>query len=246
MTRIILTGAKGRMGTAVRTCIRSYSDLELVAEIDLGDDLAAHITRGDVVVDFSVHTATVPILECCAAHGKPAVVGTTGHSEAERKRIKELTQRIPVVLAPNFSAGVNALFWLVRKAAEILGPDFDLEIVEMHHRLKKDAPSGTAKALAEILAETRGLNLEAAARHGRVGIVGERPKAEIGIHAVRGGDIVGTHTVIFAGNGERLELTHHATSRDTFAHGALRAARWVIGKSPGLYDMRDVLGLRSA
>ncbi len=246
MLRIVLTGAKGRMGTTVRACVRSYSDIELVGEVDLGDDLAAHITKADVVVDFSVHTATVPILECCAAHGKPAVVGTTGHSESEKASINTVARRIPIVLAPNFSVGVNALFWLVRKAAEILGPEFDIEIVEMHHRLKKDAPSGTAKALAEILAQVHGLDLTTAARHGRAGITGERSRAEIGIHAVRAGDIVGTHTVILAGSGEWIELTHHATSRETFAHGALRAARWIVGKPPGLYDMSDVLGLKSA
>jgi len=244
MTKIVLTGAKGRMGATVRACVNSYSDIELVGEVDLGDALSAHIGKADVVVDFSAHTATIGILECCAAHRKAAVIGTTGHSEAERAQIATFACQIPVVFAPNFSVGVNTLFWLTRKAAEILGPEFDIEIIEMHHRLKKDAPSGTAKALAEILADVRGLDLKDAARHGRAGIVGERTKTEIGIHAVRGGDIVGTHTVLFAGSGERLELTHHATSRETFAHGALRAARWVVGKSPGLYDMLDVLGLR--
>lgn len=244
MTKIVLTGAKGRMGATVRACVKSYSDIELVGEVDLGDELSAHIGKADVIVDFSVHTATIGILECCAAHRKAAVIGTTGHSEAEKAQITTFARQIPIVFAPNFSVGVNTLFWLTRKAAEILGPEFDLEIIEMHHRLKKDAPSGTAKALAEILASVRGLDLKDAARHGRTGIVGERTKTEIGIHAVRGGDIVGTHTVLFAGSGERLELTHHATSRETFAHGALRAARWVAGKSPGLYDMLDVLGLR--
>lgn len=244
MIKIVLTGAKGRMGKTVRSCVQSYSDIALVGEVDLGDELAAHITKADVVVDFSVPGYTVQILQCCAEHQKAAVIGTTGHSETEKKRIATFAAHVPVVLAPNFSAGVNTLFWLTRKAAEILGPEFDLEIIEMHHRFKKDAPSGTAKALAEIVAQVRDLNLSDAARYGRSGIVGERPKGEIGIHAVRGGDIVGTHTVIFAGIGERLELTHHATSRETFAHGALRAARWVVGKPPGLYDMLDVLGLK--
>ncbi|MBU6411194.1 MAG: 4-hydroxy-tetrahydrodipicolinate reductase, partial [Verrucomicrobia bacterium] len=138
---------------------------------------------------------------------------------------------------------VNALFWLTRKAAEILGPDFDLEIVEMHHRMKKDAPSGTARTLAEILAATRRQSLEKVARHGRSGMA-ERAPGEIGIHALRGGDVVGDHTVIFANAGERLELTHRASSRDAFANGALRAAVWVAGQKPGLYDMQDVLGLR--
>ena len=139
---------------------------------------------------------------------------------------------------------MNALFWLARKAAEILGPGFDLEIVEMHHRLKRDAPSGTARTLAEILAEVRHQQLEQVLRHGRAGIVGQRPAEEIGLHSVRGGDVVGDHTVIFAGLGERVELTHRASSRETFANGALRAAQWVVRQPPGLYDMRQVLGLK--
>jgi 4-hydroxy-tetrahydrodipicolinate reductase len=154
-----------------------------------------------------------------------------------------LAAHIPMVWSANYSTGVNALFWLTRNAAEILGPGFDVEIVEMHHRLKKDAPSGTAATLARILAEARRQPLEQAARHGRHGLVGERTPEEIGIHSMRGGDVVGDHTVIFAAAGERLELTHKASSRDTFALGALRAAQWVAGKKPGLYDMQDVLGL---
>ena len=197
-----------------------------------------------MVIDFSAHTATADIAGLCAQHKKPIVIGTTGHSETEKSQITGFKSKIPMVWASNFSTGVNTLFWLTRKAAEILGPDFDLEIVEMHHRLKKDAPSGTAKSLAEILAAVRKLQLEKAARHGRVGIVGERTAAEIGIHSIRGGDVVGDHTVIFANAGERLELTHKASSRDTFANGALRAALWVVKQKPGLYDMQDVLGLK--
>ena len=149
-----------------------------------------------------------------------------------------------MVWASNYSTGVNTLFWLTRKAAEILGPGFDLEVVEMHHRLKKDAPSGTATTLLEILADVRKLQLKDALRHGREGILGERSNDEIGIHAIRGGDVVGDHTVIFAANGERVELTHKASSRETFANGALRAAQWVVKQKPGLYDMQDVLGLK--
>jgi 4-hydroxy-tetrahydrodipicolinate reductase len=149
-----------------------------------------------------------------------------------------------MVLSSNFSTGVNTLFWLTRKAAEILGPEFDLEVVEMHHRLKRDAPSGTARTLAEILAEVRKQQLERVVRHGREGIVGERTSSEIGMHAVRGGDVVGDHTVIFAGLGERVELSHKASSRETFANGALLAAQWVANRKPGLYDMQDVLGLK--
>jgi 4-hydroxy-tetrahydrodipicolinate reductase len=184
------------------------------------------------------------VAELCAKHRKALVIGTTGHTDTGTFEVRLLKAQIPIVWASNFSTGVNTLFWLTRKAAEILGPDFDLEIIEMHHRLKKDAPSGTAKTLAEILAGVRKLNLEKAARHGRAGIVGERTPMEIGIHSVRGGDVVGDHTVIFANTGERLELTHKASSRDTFANGALRAALWVVKQKPGVYDMQDVLGLK--
>jgi 4-hydroxy-tetrahydrodipicolinate reductase len=186
----------------------------------------------------------VAVAEACAAAGKILVIGTTGHNDADRARISEISKKIPVVFAPNFSVGVNTLFWLTRKATEILGPDFDLEVVEMHHRLKKDSPSGTARRLAEILAEVRELDYDKNVMHGREGMVGERQKTEIGMHAVRGGDVVGDHTVIYANVGERVELTHKASSRDTFAKGALRAARWAQGQKPGLYDMQDVLGLK--
>ncbi|HSH15382.1 MAG TPA: 4-hydroxy-tetrahydrodipicolinate reductase, partial [Verrucomicrobiae bacterium] len=152
--------------------------------------------------------------------------------------------QVPTVWASNYSTGVNTLFWLTRKAAEILGPSFDLEVVEMHHRLKKDAPSGTATTLAEILAEVRKAQLAEVIRHGRHGIVGERTDEEIGMHSLRGGDVVGDHTVVFAANGERVELTHKASSRETFANGALRAAQWLKGKPAGLYSMQDVLGLK--
>lgn len=244
MTRIIITGAKGRMGQALIACAKNFRELEVVAAINRGDDLAAVIAKSDVVIDFSSHGATPGIVKLCAKNKKAIVIGTTGFSEAEKSRITHHASNIPLVLASNFSTGVNTLFWLTRKAAEILGTDFDLEVVEMHHRLKKDAPSGTAKSLAEILAAVRKQQLEKVARHGRVGIVGERTAAEIGIHSIRGGDVVGDHTVIFANNGERVELTHKASSRDTFANGALRAALWVVKQKPGLYDMQDVLGLK--
>ena len=244
MTKIIITGAKGRMGRALIACAPNFRELEIVGQIDVGDDLGAVIARGDVVVDFSSQTATVGVADLCAKHQKALVIGTTGHTDTNTFEVRLRKAQIPIVWASNFSTGVNTLFWLTRKAAEILGPDFDLEIVEMHHRLKKDAPSGTAKTLAEILAGVRKLQIEKAARHGRAGIVGERTPTEIGIHSVRGGDVVGDHTVIFANTGERLELTHKASSRDTFANGALRAALWVVKQKPGLYDMQDVLGLK--
>jgi 4-hydroxy-tetrahydrodipicolinate reductase len=244
MTKVIITGSKGRMGKMLLGCAPHHRELEVVGQIDQGDDLAAVITKCDVVIDFSSHAATPGIAELCAKHSKALVVGTTGHDDAEKSRITPHASRIPMVLSSNYSTGVNTLFWLTRKATEILGPGYDLEVVEMHHRLKKDAPSGTAKSLAEILASVRKQQLAKVARHGREGIVGERTAEEIGIHSVRGGDVVGDHTVIFATNGERVELTHKASSRDTFANGALRAAHWVVQQKPGLYDMQDVLGLK--
>jgi len=244
MTKIIITGSKGRMGQALVSCAKNFRELEVTGQIDQGDDLRSVLAGGDVVIDFSLHAATPGIVELCAKHNKAVVIGTTGHSESEQSAIRNLKSAIPMVWASNFSTGVNTLFWLTRKAAEILGPAYDLEIIEMHHRLKRDAPSGTAKTLAEILAGARKLQLDKAARHGRAGITGERKPDEIGIHSIRGGDVVGDHTVVFAANGERLELTHKASSRDTFANGALRAALWVVKQKPGLYTMQDVLGLK--
>ena len=243
MTKIIITGSKGRMGRTLIACASGLPECQVVGQVDQGDDLRSVIEQGDVVVDFSSHSATLDIVALCAEHKKALVIGTTGHSDEGKSQIAEFKSRVPIVLSSNFSTGVNTLFWLTRKAAEILGPGFDLEIIEMHHRLKRDAPSGTAKTLAAILAQVRKQQLENVVRHGRAGIVGERTAQEIGVHSVRGGDIVGDHTVVFAGVGERLELTHKASSRETFANGALRAAQWVVKQPPGLYDMLDVLGL---
>jgi 4-hydroxy-tetrahydrodipicolinate reductase len=244
MTNIIITGSKGRMGRTLVSCATHFPELRVVAQIDQGDDLRTVIGQGDVVVDFSSHTATPGIAAVCAEYKRAMVIGTTGHSDEDRTQITRFSAQVPMVLSSNYSTGVNALFWLTRKAAEILGPGFDLEVVEMHHRLKRDAPSGTAKTLAEILAAVRKQQLEKVARHGRLGIVGERTVEEIGVHSIRGGDVVGDHTVIFAGAGERVELAHKASSRETFANGALRAAAWVVQQKPGLYDMQDVLGLK--
>jgi len=232
------------MGRVLLACVPQHSELQVVGQIDQGDDLRAVLSRGDVVVDFSSHQVTPVIAVVCAEHKKAMVIGTTGHSNEDRSQITQFSDRIPMVISSNFSTGVNTLFWLTRKAAEILGPSFDLEIVEMHHRLKRDAPSGTARTLAEILAAVRKQQLEKVVRHGRSGIVGERTATEIGVHSIRGGDVVGDHTVIFAQAGERVELTHKASSRETFANGALRAAEWVVKQKPGLYDMQDVLGLK--
>jgi 4-hydroxy-tetrahydrodipicolinate reductase len=244
MTKIIIAGAKGRMGQALLRCAEKIPGLTVSGQIDMGEDLGRVIEDGDVVLDFTFHEATVPFARLCAAKQKAIVVGTTGHTDAERRELTALARQVPMVWSANYSTGVNVLFWLTRRAAEILGPTYDLEIIETHHRLKKDAPSGTARTLAEILAGVRRQQLKEILRHGRVGLVGERTSAEIGMHSIRGGDVVGDHTVLFATNGERMELTHKASSRDTFAAGALRAAQWVAGKAPGLYDMQDVLGLK--
>jgi 4-hydroxy-tetrahydrodipicolinate reductase len=242
--RIILHGARGRMGRAILNVVGQHPGVTIGAEVDQGDDLAAALECGDVLVDFSVPAATERMLALCAARGVPVVLGTTGHEEEGRRKIRETAAVIPIVWASNFSTGVNLLFWLTERAAEILGSGYDVEIVEMHHRHKQDAPSGTARTLAEILAAVRRAQWDRDIRYGRQGLVGPRRPEEIGVHAVRGGDVVGDHTVIFAAPGERVELVHRASSRETFAHGALRAARWIKGRPAGLYDMRDVLGLR--
>jgi 4-hydroxy-tetrahydrodipicolinate reductase len=244
MTKIIINGFKGRMGQSLLSCAAAMPSVQIVGQVDQGDDLGAIISSCDAVIEFSFHNVTAGVVELCAKHGKALVIGTTGHNDAEKSQISNFKSQIPIVWASNYSTGVNTLFWLTRKAAEILGPSFDLEVVEMHHRLKKDAPSGTATTLLEILGDVRKLQLKEALRHGREGITGERTNSEIGIHAIRGGDVVGDHTVIFAANGERVELTHKASSRETFANGALRAAQWLVGQKPGIYDMQDVLGLK--
>ena len=243
-TKILVTGCKGRMGQAVIRATDANPGTELGAAIDVGDSLDEALAISDVVVDFTSHHFSNELVAACLKHKKPFVMGTTGHTDSELATIRAAAQSLPVVLAPNFSVGVNTLFWLTRKATEILGPDFDLEVVEMHHRMKTDSPSGTARRLAEILAEARDLSYDRHVKHGRFGDVGARTKSEIGMHAVRGGDVVGDHTVVYANIGERVELTHKASSRDTFATGAVRAARWLVSQSTGIYDMQDVLGLK--
>ena len=243
MNRILVTGCKGRMGQAVIRLVEADANATVGAAIDLGDSLEDALAECDSVIDFSYHGFTTELVKAAAAAGKRLIIGTTGHTDEEIAEIRQAAESVPVVFAPNFSVGVNTLFWLTRKATEILGDGFDLEVVEMHHRMKKDSPSGTAKRLGEILAEVRKVSYENDTRHGRVGDVGERTDIEIGMHAVRGGDVVGDHTVIYAGAGERVELTHKASSRDTFAGGAVRAANWLVDKPAGLYDMEDVLGL---
>lgn len=241
--RVIINGAKGRMGHALRAAAAEFK-LPVVAAIDVGDDLAAVLPGADVIVDFSSHSATAQVIELAIAQRKALVIGTTGHSAEEKKHLLAQAAKVPTVWAGNFSVGVNLLFALTRRATQVLGTDYDTEVVEMHHRFKKDAPSGTAARILEIILEERKL-AASALRHGRSGITGERKPDEVGVHALRGGDVVGDHTVIYAALGERLELTHKASDRGIFARGALRAASWVATQKPGVYDMQDVLGLNS-
>jgi 4-hydroxy-tetrahydrodipicolinate reductase len=243
---VVIYGSKGRMGQALVRCTEDNSTLRLAGTIDAGEPLDG-IASCDAVIDFTHADATLPALLKCVELGKILVIGTTGHSNEVRSAISEASLKIPVIFSPNYSVGVNTLFWLTKKAAEILGNDYDAEVIEIHHRLKKDAPSGTARRLVEVLDEAYHLDYEKDTRHGRVGMTGERSRGEIGVHAVRGGDVVGDHTVMLASPGDRLELTHRASSRETFARGALRAALWardIKKNAPGLYDMQDVLGLR--
>ena len=242
--KILVTGCCGRMGEAVARCAGGDGEVSVAGKIDAGDDLLTALSACDAVVDFSHHSFTRELVTACRDHCKLLVIGTTGLTADTEAFIRETSKLLPIVFAPNYSVGVNTLFWLTRKATEILGADFDLEVVEMHHNKKIDSPSGTARRLAEILCEVEKLSYANDVRHGRFGNVGARSKREVGMHAVRGGDVVGDHTVIYAAQGERVELTHKASSRDTFANGAIRAAKWLRGQPNGLYDMQDVLGLR--
>jgi 4-hydroxy-tetrahydrodipicolinate reductase len=241
--RLVINGAKGRMGQALLAAAKDLN-LNMAAAVDAGDDLAVSAAKGDVIVDFSAHSATRAVIQVAAAQRKALVIGTTGHAAAEKKELLALAATVPTVWAGNFSVGVNLLFALTRRATAVLGADYDTEVVEMHHRFKKDAPSGTAARLLEIILEERKLEAAHALKHGRHGITGERQSSEVGVHALRGGDVVGDHTVIYAALGERVELTHKASDRQIFARGALRAAQWIVGRPAGVYDMQDVLGLK--
>ncbi len=243
MLPILITGISGRMGQAVLQSVEQTPGAVVAGTHDAGQDFAQALTSARSVIDFSHHSFTRELVSCAVESGVSLVIGTTGQTDEERDLIREASQSIPVVFASNFSVGVNALFWLTRRAARLLNEDFDVEVIEMHHRHKIDAPSGTARRLLEILCEEKGLSLEQDVAHGRNGITGARPAAQIGMHSLRGGDVVGDHTVMFAADGERVELTHKASSRLTFARGAVRAALWLQGRPNGLYDMEDVLGL---
>jgi len=221
--RVLLIGAAGRMGQTVLNLAQNDPKIEITAQCDLGDSIEPAMKNCDVAIDFSQADSIEEICRAALQHGKSLVIGTTGHSQQQRKTIEETAHSVPIILASNFSVGVNVLLWLTQKAAELLGADFNPEITETHHKMKKDAPSGTAKTLAEILKAVR--------------------NNEIPIQSIRQGDVVGEHTIIFNGPGESLELGHRAANRGIFAGGALRAAKWIVGKPPGLYSMQDVLGL---
>ncbi|MBR4172603.1 MAG: 4-hydroxy-tetrahydrodipicolinate reductase [Kiritimatiellae bacterium] len=258
--KLLILGAAGRMGQALMRCSTTLENCEVVAAVERPDlpligqpvkieGLSRPLTyttewskEADVVIDFSFHTGVPANLANAVANRQAYVLGTTGLSDEEKQAVLDATKTIPVVWSSNMSTGVNLLLELVKRSASILGTDYDIEITEVHHRLKKDAPSGTALMLAEAAAEGRQVKLEDVACYGRKGIVGERPVGEIGIHALRGGSVVGDHTVMFLADEERVEITHKASSRDTFAKGALRAAGWLQGKAPGLYNMKHVLG----
>ncbi|MFC7337081.1 4-hydroxy-tetrahydrodipicolinate reductase [Haloferula chungangensis] len=245
MINILVTGESGRMGQAIIAAIEANPDASLASTHDAGQDLTAAIAKADTAIDFTIHSFTRDVLDAALKSGTRLVIGTTGHTDEERAAIVEASKSIPIVWAANYSVGVNTLFWLTRKAAQVLKQEtFDIEVVEMHHRHKIDAPSGTARRLLEILNEETGTTYEDDIKHGRFGITGARTQREIGMHTLRGGDVVGDHTVMFAADGERVELTHKASSRMTFASGAVRAAVWLAEKPAGLYDMQDVLDLK--
>ncbi len=257
--RVLIVGARGRMGECVRAALARDPALRLTAALEapghpelgqtlehgvrLEDDARAALAACDVAIDFSQPASTLATLRLAAEAGKAYVTGTTGFSELERAELARLGQRIPLVHAPNFSVAVNVLAWLVREAVRHLGPGYDAEIVELHHAAKRDAPSGTALRLASAVAEGRGETQKAQLVLERAGETGARPPGAIGVQALRGGDNPGEHTVMLLGHGERLELTHRAQTRDHFAQGALRAARWLAGRPPGLYRFEQVLGL---
>ncbi len=241
--KIAIVGAAGRMGQMLVKLAQANPEISLSAQVDIAPGFDATWPAGtDAVIDFTFHAAVPANVEKAASEGAAYVIGTTGLTAEEQARVDACAAKIPVVQAANYSLGVNLLIDLVRQAAATLGPGYDIEITEMHHRHKKDAPSGTALMLAHAAAAGRGVRLDDVACYGREGIVGERPEGQIAIHALRGGSVVGDHTVMFAGDVERIELTHKAQGREAFAAGALRAALWAAGKKPGKYTMRDVLG----
>ncbi len=267
MVRIAVAGAAGRMGSRIVALSCEYEsvkltgaferkdhkdigkDIGLIAgigetSVPLSDNIEKVLAESDVVIDFTHVVPTLENLKAAAAKGKAMVIGTTGFTKEQVEEIRKLTKNIPCVMASNMSLGVNLLLKVLQDVARTLGDDYDIEIIEAHHRMKKDAPSGTAMKMAQVISQAVNRNLDEVGVYARKGMIGERTRKEIGIQTIRAGDIVGEHTVLFGGLGERIEITHKASSRDTFARGALKAAVWVSGKPAGLYDMQDVLGLK--
>jgi 4-hydroxy-tetrahydrodipicolinate reductase len=267
MIKIAVCGAAGRMGGRIIAAIHEAEGVELSGALEhpghpmvgmdagmtagvgtlhlkISEDLNAVVAGCDVLIDFTNPKVSLKNLEVCALKKKAIVIGSTGFTPEERALAAELAKDIPCVLAPNMSVGVNVCFKVLKDVAKILGDDFDVEVVELHHNKKKDAPSGTAVRMGEVVAEALGRDYNKVARCCREGIIGERTKEEIGMQTVRGGDIIGEHTVYFIGQGERVELSHRAMTRDMFSRGSVRAAKWIVGKAPGIYDMQDVLGLK--
>ena len=261
MIRAVVAGAAGKMGSRILAALRAESDFAVAGAFERADSeqvgravegtmVAGSIEQAlaggaDVLIDFTAPKASLSHARVCAEKGVAALIGTTGFSPEQKAELSAAARRIPLLLAPNMSVGVNVLFRLVADAARALGSAYEVEVVEMHHRMKRDAPSGTALRLAEVAAGALGVDPKSALVFERQGDTGARKSGTIGVQALRGGDVVGDHTVYFLADGERLELTHRATSRDNFARGAIRAARFLAGKKPGLYDMQDVLGFRT-
>ena len=267
MLNITVIGAAGKMGSRVITLAKDNEDINLVGAVenrahkgigqDIGDiiaigstgiklisDIRAVADKTDVCIDFSHPESTLQCIKALSDKPVPLIIGTTGLGKDGTEKIKSYAQKVPCVFAPNMSVGVNLLLRVLTDIAKVTGDDYDVEIIEAHHRLKKDAPSGTALKMAQVIASALNRNLDDSAVYSRKGLIGKRTQKEIGIQTIRAGDIVGEHTVIFGGLGERIEITHRASSRDTFARGALKAALWVSQQAPGLYDMQDVLGLK--
>ena len=262
--KIVIAGCCGKMGKRIAALSFKDKELEISAAVEsaghpdigknLGDiigldrlfvditgDLSSAVKGSDVIIDFTTPAATLSNLKIARDENIPIVIGTTGITDEELKVIESSSKRVPVLFSSNMSIGVNLIFNIAPEAALALGEDYDIEIVEAHHNRKKDSPSGTAKTLLQNIADARGAQLKNIAIYGRKGSTGERPKGQICVHAIRGGNIVGEHTVIFAGEDETIEITHRAASRDVFAKGAIRAAKYIADKSPGLYDMQDVI-----
>jgi len=263
--KAIVVGAAGKMGARIVHIIHETPSIKLYRAVErsdhpsVGKDIGEVVglgklgillegdlrkEGGDVVINFTNPQASIESLEVAKEKGLAVVIGTTGLNQQQMERVKELSKSVRCVLAPNMSVGMNLMFRIVQEVAQVLGPEYDVEILEAHHRLKKDSPSGTAVKLGELIAKTIGRDFGQVGVYGRKGMVGERTKEEIGMQVIRAGDIVGEHTVLFGGIGERLEITHRAHSRDNFARGAVKAALWVVNQPNGLYDMQDVLGLR--